>query len=158
MVWYYTHPKHGGQATAFYVIPNQNSMLLGNQSGTVLPVPYYCGQDDRKKERHTYGPGQGSSLSDVWRDELKRSRPRTVALAVDYGTDHAHLGRSIAAADIDVIRAAIIRRRLNINGSQRHDAMASWRGYANLIVLDRISTSRVWLHHEQVFVETPYVS
>ena len=70
-----------------------------------------------------------------------------VALAVDYGTEH--LGRSIAASDIDVIRATIRRRFM------ARIAMASWRGYANLI-LDRIkyvgagsSTNRAqWRHHK----------
>ena len=69
-----------------------------------------------------------------------------VALAVDYGTEH--LGRSIAASDIDVIRATIRRRFM------ARIAMASWRGYANLI-LDRIkyvgtgsTTNRAqWRHH-----------
>ena len=69
-----------------------------------------------------------------------------VALAVDYGTEH--LGRSIAASDIDVIRATIRRRFM------ARIAMASWKGYANLI-LDRIkyvgagsTTNRTqWRHH-----------
>ena len=51
-----------------------------------------------------------------------------VDLAVDYGAEH--LGKSMAASTMDIVRQAI-KRRYMVRLS-----MASWRGYANLI-LDR---------------------
>ena len=52
---------------------------------------------------------------------LTTGHRRKETMAVDYGTEH--LGRSIAASDIDVIRATIRRRFM------ARIAMASWRGY-----------------------------
>jgi hypothetical protein len=51
-----------------------------------------------------------------------------IDLAVDYGAEH--LGKSMAASTMDMVRQALKRR------CRAQLSMASWRGYANLI-LDR---------------------
>ena len=56
--------------------------------------------------------------------EMSSAVGEMVTLAVDYGVEH--LGRAIAAADIDVIRATIRRRHTS------RIVMANWRGYARI--------------------------
>jgi hypothetical protein len=51
-----------------------------------------------------------------------------IDLAVDYGAEH--LGKSMPASTMDMVRQALKRRY------KAQLSMASWRGYANLI-LDR---------------------
>ena len=118
----------------------------------------YIKELHKKDKKHFNTPdGQRGPLETIFRQsnfkglvfgtfgEMSSNVLDLVALAVDYGTEH--LGRSIAASDIDVIRATIRRFMARI-------AMASWRGYANMI-LDRIkfvgagsTTNRAqWRHH-----------
>lgn len=94
----------------------------------------------RKKDKEYFitPPGHRGPLETIFRQlefkglvfgtfgEMSSAVRELLELAVDYGTEH--LGRAIAAADIDVIRATIRRRHSS------RIVMASWRGYANLLI------------------------
>ena len=67
--------------------------------------------------------------------EISSNVRKMVSIAVEYG--YKHLGGSILASDLDAVKNSI-RRRFHTT-----IAMASWRGYANML-LGRIQYVGIW--------------